>query len=637
MIRKTSLNAENKNLIDSIGYLILYIMVGFIPHIYKYMPFKVAESESIYFKEEMYADLYMLGKSRVFLGLTLLLLGVFVYQLAKKHFVFIKDKITIVTGLFAGIVLISSFMSGYQDLVYLGAKDRFEGMWVWLAYLVVFTVARHYGMHEGFVDRLLKVFVFSASIMAVFGLMQVFGYDIYTAGPLRWLCFPKEIASNMTDFMVTNMTEAGAVGAMFNSNYFGVYVGLSALVALGIAFLTEKRNGVFLALAVLLYGAMIASKSEAALLGFALALFLFMLGYGNRVWQKKLYLGIMVLAAVIMDRFLAMNLLYGQSGNALWIYLIMITGLIIGLTISRFVEVKTLELKILGKYSAVLSLVAIMLVAITINYGIGVVGSDESKIDISKIEYSQNILMLENSDGTSLSVEILKTGLNAYDQDMTLLQPEVTNENVLSYTVGNLRYTFVVNNYDNGVLLSFKTPISLHVFYDGTTMTYVNPASGFGQIEMPDRINYYYEHGSAFTNRAYIWSTYLPMASKHLVAGQGLDTYVPGFPQNDYFGKATFYASGDNMIIDKPHSIYIDVLFTMGIVGLMTLMGFAFAVGKEYFEFIALGEENQSNGALVLIGLVMLLVAGIFNDSTIPLTLLMSCFGGMGLRVHEEA
>lgn len=636
MAKTTFVYNEKKKLIDSLGYLIMYLMVGFIPHIYRYATFAPAESESIYYKDPMYVDLYMLAKSRVFLFLTVLLLGVFAYQVTKKHIVFIKDKIAVGTGAFALVVILSSVMSDYQDLVYWGAKDRFEGMWVWLAYLVLFTVARHYGADRAFVERALKMFVFSASVMAVFGLMQVFGYDIYTAGPLRWICFPREVAENMATYMVTNVTEVGAVGALFNSNYFGVYVGLAALISLGLTFLKEEKNLLFLSLSVLLYSAMIASKSEAALLGFATALFLFMMGFGSQVWQKKQYLAVVVLAALIMDRFLAMNLLYGQSGNALWIYLIMIIGLVVGLGISLFIEAKNIDQKLFNKYSMFLSVVMVTFVAIVVNLGIGITGASGLNSSIEKIIYSENLLVLENVDQTSFGLEILPEGLNAYDQDMTLLEPEILGEDRLSYVVAHNRYTFEVDSYENGVLVSFEEPESLHMFYDGQTMTYVNPTSGFGQIESPDRIDYYFEHGSAFTNRGYLWSTYLPIVKDKMILGQGLETYLSAYPQNDYLGKTAFYVEGDNLLIDKPHSLYIDVLFGMGILGGILLIVFVVFLGDQYFTSISVANNSIVEKMLPLLGISMMLIAGIFNDSVIPLTILFSCFGGMGLMSNEE-
>lgn len=635
MNKTTSTYKEKQNFLQLIGFFIIYLMVGALPHIYKYTPFSVGMSEKIYFKEEMYADLYMLSKSHVFLALVALLLIIFAYQCLSKQITFIRDKVTYSTIAFAAIIGISSVTSQYQDIVYWGAKDRFEGMWVWIAYLVVFTIVRHYAVDKKFVERSLKIFVFSASLMAVFGIMQIFGYDIYTEGPLRWLCFPKEIAGNMSAFMVTNETDLRAVGALFNSNYFGVYVGLAALVALGFSFVLEKGYHLFLVSFVLLYGGMVASSSEASLLGFSVALFFFMLAFGESVWKRKNILVLLLVFAIVIDRILAMNLMLGQSGNALWIYIVMIFGVVFGLGANQMLarKIDYIDLK---KYGLIITISTMVLIAMVVHIGIGITGDLNKESGISSLSFENNVLQLRNMDGTSVILEMLPNGLNVYDKNRNLMSLTAISENVLSATVEGVPYTFEVRNYENGILILFKTPMALNVFYDGQTITYVNPVSGFGQIESPDRVAYYFEHGSAFTNRAYLWSTYLPIVQKNLVLGTGVDTYLPIYPQNDYFGKTSFYYSGDSTLIDKPHSLYIDVLLGMGVAGFVLVLSLIVRIGQAFYSQIFVCSLDDFSRLLALVGLVMLFVAGIFNDSVLPITMLMSCLCGMGLRSDEN-
>lgn len=626
---------EVQNLVGLIGNSIIYLIIGLTPHIYKYIVFSPTESESVFYKREVYADLYMLAKSRALLLLTVALLLVFIYQLKKQWFKLIKDKVMGATVVMAVAIIVSSLVSTYSDVVYRGAKDRFEGMWIWLCYLVIFTIARHYAKDRKFIKNSLKVFVLSAGIMAAFGLLQVFGYDIYTDGPLRWLAFPKEIAANMATYMTSNSTEAGAVGALFSSNYFGAYIGVSAIISLYFAFLEDKKGILYLALFILQYGALIASKSEAALLGFAVALFIFVIAYGREIIQKKHYAASVFVLAIVVDRLLETQLLYGQSGNAFWIYILMISGLIVGGLVFVILNKNEMLRMRICKFSSVLSILGIMIIAIGIHIAIGVTGDAGNAHDINSISFNKNILIIEHTNGQNFAVESLEKGINAYDKTMTKLIPEVLNENVLVYTVENKRYVIEVRNYNNGVLLMFKAPMSLNIFYDGTTLQYVNPLSGVGIIESPKRIKYYFEHGSAFTNRGYIWSTYLPEAQKYFLLGKGLDTYLMGYPQNDYFGKTNFYAEGDDLLIDKPHSMYLGVFWGMGITGLVLLIGFAVILLSKYLTGLSLTRDRHIY-MISLISAIMILVTGIFNDSVIPMTILLSCFGGMGLGINEE-
>lgn len=634
MAKTNTMSGEKQNFVQMMGYFIVYLMTGVVPHIYRYMTFVPSENEGIYFKKPMYADLYMLAKSQVFLLLSVMLLCIFLYQLSSKQIKFKKDKLTIVTAVFGLSIVLSSAFSVYKDIVYWGAKDRFEGMFVWLAYLVIFTIIRHYSVDKTFVKKNQKIFVFSASIMAIFGLMQVFGYDIYTAGPLKWLAFPQDIAKDMASYMTANVTEAGAVGALFNSNYFGVYSAFATIMALYYAFTEEKKSVLYFILALLQYGAMIASKSEAALLGFAVALSLFVSVYGKEIINRKQYALLALLLAVGMDRYLAMNLLYGQSGNALWIYLLMLGGLAAGFGLYLLLD-KQEQLKVLvSKKSMVMGLIAVILMVAVINVGVAVTGRMGNKQVLQSLSFNQNVIMVEHQNQSIMAVECLANGVNVYDAALTPLKPEVSGNN-LSYVLKDVTYNLTFKNYSNGYLLTFNEPFSMNIFFDGTSLQYVNPSSGVGMIEAPAGNEFYFTHGTAFTNRAYIWSRYLPIAQQYIALGKGLDTYLIGFPQNDYFGKTAFYNEGDNLLVDKPHSLYIDLFYGVGIVGLVVSLLFAVYVGRQYFYGLSL--ERHDNGYMIaLLGTILMLVAGIFNDSTIPLTLLLSCFGGMGLMINGE-
>lgn len=470
--------------------------------------------------------------------------------------------------------------------------------------------------------------------MAIFGLLQVFGYDIYTVGILRWLAFPKEMAMNIDQYMVSNVTEAGAVGALFNSNYFGVYVGISTLIALGFTFTSDSKSTLYLVLAVLQYGAMIASKSEAALLGFAVAIALFVMIYGDRIIKRKWYAMIILLFSVAVDRYLAMNLLYRQSGNALWIYALLIIGIVIGFAM-HFLIIKNDKFVITKKLSLVLSLIMVMMMTMAVNIGIGVLGSADYSRTYSKISYDENILTLESQNDNQLALHLMDSGINAYDKEMNSLQPELMADDQLKYIVDDIQYIFTFKHYNNGVLLSFISPHKLNIFFDGEKMQYVNPISSFDDIVVPKRIDYYYKHGSAYTNRAYIWSNYLPIAVDNLLLGKGVDTYLIAYPQNDYFGKTMFYPEGDHLIVDKPHSLYLDILFGTGIIGLIVLLAFVIKVGMIFFDSLK-NQQLSDTHMFALLSVIMILVTGIFNDSVIPITVLLCCFSGMGFMIHGE-
>jgi len=607
-------------------------MVGLIPHIYRYVPFKVAESESIYFKDPMYVDLYMLVKSRVFLLLTVLLLGVFVFQLTKKHISLIKDNITMGTGLFALLVILSSLMSDYQDLVYWGAKDRFEGMWVWLAYLFVFTVARHYGSNKEFVNKLLNVFVVSASIMAVFGIMQVFGYDIYTEGPLKWLCFPKEVAANMDAFITSNTTGTLAVGALFNSNYFGVYCGMASLGALFLAFRNHYRLKIgYGIIAVLAYGAMIGSRSEAALLGFAISLLVLVFSNYRTLIESKLHSVILIVAMIFMDRGIIIVLSGNQSTNARYIYLLMGAMIVLGGLLRIVFDKSDSAIVFMKKHGMVLAIVTVLVSIVCFNMAYQMMPVSSNSNLIEELVIEDNYLKLKMVDDKALKFEFLVTGVNVYDNDNQPIEAEQTLNNEMTIKTDKMSYDLKVKVYSNGYIATLSQPIDFNIFYDGATIQYVDRETGLGNIQYPKRFDYYSNKTNAFSKRGYIWGTYMPIMQEKFLTGYGVDTYLTIFPQSDFVGKHNAYTkSYSKILVDKPHSMYLMVGLATGVVGIVMLLAFIVLIIGSYYRYSIL---LSSNGMITI--LIVLFIAGIMNDSTIPLSLIMFIFGGSVLSFNE--
>lgn len=626
MLKLSGIHKQENDFVNRVGYLIFYIMIGLVPHIYKYTVFTSSESESVYFKELIYADLYMLTKSRVLLLLAIVLLGVFVYQIMHNKIQLIRDKIFIGTGLAAVIIIVSSVMSPYQDLVYWGAKDRFEGMWIWLAYLLVFTVSRHYGSNKEFVERLLRVFVLSASFMAVFGLMQIYGYDIYTEGPLRWLCFPREIAKNITQYMLTNTTETLAVGALYNSNYFGVY---SAVAAMGgvIFFLKGGLSNkiVFGSAIVLNYGAMIASRSEAALLGMSVSLLVMFLSNGRELWKNKLYVSVLGLAIFLIDRRVVDVLIGNQSENARYIYILMLVMILFGSILCVLLTKVEWISKFVKKQSFLLGIITVFLVILGFNVAYKYVPISENSNLIESLTLKNNLLLLKMKNDEGIRLEFLATGINAYDGNGQMIDGESLSQNAVSLKTNNEIYQVEFNYYSNGYVATLKRPIEFNVFYDGNSIAYVDKITGVGGLDYPERFEYYFKNGNAFSKRGYIWATYMPVMKEHLLLGSGFETYINLFPQNDFVGKYNAYTNDyKDMIVDKPHSMYIMVGLAAGGGGLALFILWIISLLSHYYKFPV--DSLLISSLMSMISVIV--ISGIFNDSVIPISVLMFSFGG---------
>jgi O-antigen ligase len=129
-----------------------------------------------------------------------------------------------------------------------------------------------------------------------------------------------------------------------------------------------------------------------------------------------------------------------------------------------------------------------------------------------------------------------------------------------------------------------------------------------------------FENNQGFgSGRGYIWSTSIPMIKDTLLIGHGADTYCVEYPHNDYVGK---YNAGwnINMIVDKPHNMYIAVAINTGVISLIALLAlFLMYIVQSlrlYWrrEFTTFAEYA---GAGIFFGVSGFVVSGIVDDSTV--------------------
>ncbi len=637
MMKNDNVIIQKQTIIDKIVHFVFYFMVGVIPHIYRYMEVVPAESEKVFFHEPVYADLYVYAKSKAFLFCTAVLLVIFIYQIVTKKIKFIWDWTAKGTALFAGIVVASSIMSEYQDIVYWGAKDRYEGMWVWLAYLAVFTMMRYYGRDRKFVNTLTQVFVISASVMAVIATMQIFGYDLYTQGFLKWLAFPKNMASHLEDFIRVNITNLGAVGALYNSNYYGVYAGMGAILALDYTFREGKKYLAYLPMFLILYGSMIASRSEAALLGFAVAMFMWMLVRTDEVWKKKWITLAIVAFAFGVDRYISGQLVTGQDRTAQIIYYLIFAGIVFGIIGHFILRVEKIR-NFVHRHSLAFAILAVFVVFAGVNGGIWLIGDTSEYKALKDISIVDNSIYIESfykngSPYRTFTVKFFDDYIDVYDSTNNLITPELEN-NKFRYVIEGVNYYFYIEKYSNGILLrSLVDFMPISFFYDGEVIKYVNAYGQLSDIEKPDYIKFYYNRGSAYSFRGYIWSGYLSTMFNNLFLGYGEDTYAIVFPQNDVVSKFNYYAQQWGMLVDKPHSMYIGIFFSFGILAIILFISCISYMLQKYFKFITINEEIVDiNVVSLFILIVLVFVSGVFNDSVIPIMLNLFIFSGAWLR-----
>jgi hypothetical protein len=120
---------------------------------------------------------------------------------------------------------------------------------------------------------------------------------------------------------------------------------------------------------------------------------------------------------------------------------------------------------------------------------------------------------------------------------------------------------------------------------------------------------------AAGSGRLYIWKKTLEITMDRLIVGYGLDTLPYHFPQDDIEKRAGLRTH--DIIVDKPHNVYIGILYGTGIIGFIGFIGLVlmtlWKIGQEFWKF------GITQNAVIVLGIawVAYLIQSLFND-TLP-------------------
>ncbi|MDR2088700.1 MAG: O-antigen ligase family protein [Clostridiales Family XIII bacterium] len=138
------------------------------------------------------------------------------------------------------------------------------------------------------------------------------------------------------------------------------------------------------------------------------------------------------------------------------------------------------------------------------------------------------------------------------------------------------------------------------------------------------------------SGRGYIWSRTLPMLRDTLLLGRGADTYCIYFPHDDYVGK---YNAGwnINMIVDKPHNMYLGAAIGTGLLSVIALLAlFLFYVVHSFRIYFRSAYDDflQVAGAGIFFGVLGFLISAFVDDSSVSVMPLFYGLLGVGIAIN---
>ena len=493
----------------------------------------------------------------------------------KKNIIYVPMIIYVV------FVMISYLLSDYRQVAWVGGVSRFEGTRVILCYIFMLFYTINVVDNVTDVITIVVPTLCGILIACIIGLTQLFGHDILATEVSRILIAGEEM-------LETRFLPGQVYQTVYNMNYVGMYLALIIPILL-----------IFISMSYKIY------KEHKA--------------YQFHISNNQLIA--IIIISIILLIIIALNV-YGAHS----------LGGVIGICASIMMLI-ILNLK--NKRCSIILFIISVIGFIGMLAFIYIIGVDErNSIDyfITGMDY-----ITTSVDGEEITVYYIRSD-NSYEL-------RDCNGNLLSMSEYNGRKgVYKVNDERYGEKLIFQPNIDAgeHIIVIGAYgdefafrfdeekgALYRNPFGREVSLSKVPSIGFK-GHITAGSGRGYIWSRTIPLLKNYLLIGSGADTFLMVFPHDDYAGKYSA-KSALNIIFDKPHSMYIQMLQGTGGV---SLISFFVIIGIYLSQVIKSNrEEKKLVSNAIAAGIIGFLTAGMFNDSSVCTMPIFYGILGMGVGI----
>lgn len=513
-----------------------------------------------------------------------------------------KDLIMyyLAAGVYLLFVIGSTIFSSYQSIATTGYPDRYEGVYILVAYIFVFFITSSLISTEKHIKVILGSLITGAAIIGVIGLFQYLGYDIWKSDLGKNLMLPSQYA-NMADKLQFQFAKHTIYATLYHTDYVGSYMAM--LFPLSFTLLVLVKNKWFKLLmafiTVLMAINWLGCNSRAGMVGGVLAFVVFLISINKIVITHWKYFaaGIFVSMAI----FVGLNYIsHGYLG-------LRVTSLI--------VDAKSI---ISSNENAQVESASIPLRDIKI---IGTQGTVVTTTETLSFIYNNDQLTFEDGSKNFLDSSFdNKSGkISLKDpryKDYTLLAGKMGNNIVLKLDKGDIKLLFNLKQEGISLLDNMGKVIEL------------KPVEAWG----------FNGHERLGSSRGYIWSRSLPLLKNTMVFGYGPDTFAAYFPQNDIMGKMYAYYGDMWQLVDKPHNLYLQIALNSGVISLLAiLMLFGLYIIKSLRIYIKNSYTDLLSqiGVSIFVAVVGYLGAAFFNDSVISVAPFFWVLLGMGVGINH--
>ena len=237
-------------------------------------------------------DFFSFYKTRWFLFWSVVLLLSFLFCLYKRKdeylsFVRRTKYFWMAWIVFTFSILLSAVLSPAAPIAWWGMFDRYEGGWVWLAYSLLLAACAFLPRQDTDFHYFTGAIIFSTTVIALIGIPQYFGMDIFRSDFGLWLILPAKFITADLGFIFGKGT---IYSTFYNTNYGGSIAGIALPLAVCLCLFVPsfKRGGLLLlGYTLLIFVLATGSRSQAGAIGLFVA-FTFLIIYLARHYRSKI-------------------------------------------------------------------------------------------------------------------------------------------------------------------------------------------------------------------------------------------------------------------------------------------------------------------------------------------------------------
>jgi hypothetical protein len=499
-----------------------------------------------------------------------------------------QNKYILILGLYSILTILSTIFSSNRGIAFYGFVDRFEGMLTILSYMLLSISCIVFIAQKWEIGIIYKALTISAAIIGLISVFQHLGYDIFRTELVKGFIIPSEF-SDLSN-IIFNFNTHAVYGTLQNPNYVGSYMAM--LLPISIVFYMNSSSKTQLVtyglLSCVVFLSLLGSLSRTGIAGALVSIGLLGIFYRKKMKNQKL-------------RAIALLLC-----------------LIMAFAITNYVE----EFKLREGASQYLA---------NKRYDKIV-----NAVPIDNIELSQNTIRISTGK-VVLNIVFIGNHLSFRDQNDNELKIKQVGE-IITFQ-NELYKQYVITIPSKGGIIRVKVD-NRDISFAYTEKNGFQVLKGNGtlaEIDYPEAIGFIGEERFA-SARGYIWSRTIAILRETLLIGKGPDNFIVYFPQNDFVGKLNVYGTID-VVVDKPHNMYLQTGVNTGILSLMLLFSLFVLYLVKCFRIY---NNSKFDNTLEIYGLCSFLavcaylVAGIFNDSVISVAPVFWILLGIGIAVNGK-